>query len=560
MADSGINRVVRHIIQAARGRSGGELSDGQLLEWFLAARAEDAFEALVHRHGPMVLGVCRRVLGHVHDAEDAFQATFLILLRKGAGVWPRAKVGNWLYGVAYRIALKARAARGKRQSKEMPAEAATDMPAPPREPGRDWLPLLDRELHGLPAKYRIPIVLCDLQGKSQHDAARQLGWREGTLSGRLSRARVLLGRRLARRGFTITMAGLTAGLSAQAAVTGAVPPALSAATIKALGFTATKQAVAAGVISAQAAALSEGVLQTMLWNKIKAGVVVLLAAAVVTTGLGRSLYTASGQSQGPEGGAGAAPRVTKVEAPSRKAKELETKLAAAGSFAYKDRPLGEVLDDLRNKHGINIFVDTDATTKVVDAAGAEINSIPVSVVLKDVPLETALRYLMKSAKLGFVNQDGVVVVTSRDKAMIRKVYPVGALLGKDEDKNAVALMQAIINSIEPETWSFVSTGMPPPVLPVQAGPAPAGGGGIGGLGGIGGIGGLGQVGFGGGALGMMGAGPPQLQQPVLPVNSEGGAGQGGSIAYFPGTKSLVVRHSFEVHREIEELLSKLAEK
>jgi RNA polymerase sigma factor (sigma-70 family) len=547
MADSGINRVVRHIIQAARGRGGGELSDGQLLEWFLTARAEDAFAALVHRHGPMVLGVCRRVLGHVHDAEDAFQATFLILLRKGAGVWPRAKVGNWLYGVAYRIALKARAARGKRQSKEQPAEAAADTPAPPHEPGRDWLPLLDRELHGLPAKYRIPIVLCDLEGKSQHDAARQLGWREGTLSGRLSRARVLLGRRLARRGFTMTMAGLTAGLSTQAAATGAVPAALSAATIKALGFTATKQAVAAGVISAQAAALSEGVLQTMLWNKIKAGVVVLLAAAVVTTGLGRSLYTASGQSQGPEGGAGAAPRVTRVEAPSRNAKELEAKLQASGNFVYKEKLLGDVLDDLRKKHGINIFVDPVANENML------LTNLAVSVELKDVPLETALRYLVKFTKFGVVNQDGVLVVTTHDKAMIRKVYPVGALLGKDEDKNAVALMQAIINSIEPETWSFVSTGMLPPVIPVQVGPAPGVGGGIGGLG---------QIGLGGGAfgnLGMMGGGPPQPQQPILPVG-ESGAGQGGSIAYFPGTKSLVIRQSFEVHREIEELLSKLAER
>jgi hypothetical protein len=172
---------------------------------------------------------------------------------------------------------------------------------------------------------------------------------------------------------------------------------------------------------------------------------------------------------------------------------------------------------------------------------------------------------VKSAKLGFVNQDGVLVVTARDKAMIRKVYPVGALLGKDEDKNAVALMQAIINTVEPETWSLVSTGMVPPAANAvnlfQPGAAQ---GGLGALGVGGGIGGLGQLGMaGGGMFGMMGAGPPapQPQPPILPF-AEGvsPAGQGGSIAYFTGTKSLVIRQFFEVHREIEELLSKLAEK
>src|SRR3981081_1507359 len=113
MADKGMNRVVQHLLQMSRGRAGGDLPDSQLLECFLAGRDELAFEALVCRHGPMVLGVCRRVLAHEQDAEDAFQATFLVLLRKGSSIWPRAKVGNWLYGVAYRIALKARAGRTK---------------------------------------------------------------------------------------------------------------------------------------------------------------------------------------------------------------------------------------------------------------------------------------------------------------------------------------------------------------------------------------------------------------------------------------------------------------
>ena len=182
----------------------GGLSDGQLLDRFVERREGAVFEAIVRRHGPMVWGVCRRVLRDHHDAEDAFQATFLVLARKAASVMPREKLGNWLYGVAYQTAMKARAMRAKRRGRE---GQVPDMPEPMAAPDdlRDELAeSLDRELSRLPEKYRIPIVLCDLEGRTHKEAASQLGWPIGTVSSRLSRARSMLAKRLSRRGLSLS--------------------------------------------------------------------------------------------------------------------------------------------------------------------------------------------------------------------------------------------------------------------------------------------------------------------------------------------------------------------
>src|SRR5947209_6211982 len=174
----------------------GGATDGQLLEWFLATRQEAAFRAIVDRHGPVVMGVCRRVLGDAHDAEDAFQATFLVLVRKAAAVVPREFVANWLYGVACRTARKARVARARADAvKRRVYDRVTAMAGSPRTEDEVWhdlQPVLDEELRRLPDKYRAAVVLCDLEGKPRKDAAQQLGWPEGTLSGRLARARKLL--------------------------------------------------------------------------------------------------------------------------------------------------------------------------------------------------------------------------------------------------------------------------------------------------------------------------------------------------------------------------------
>jgi RNA polymerase sigma factor (sigma-70 family) len=157
--------------QVALGGDGGGLTDGQLLRAFLATHDEWAFEAFVRRHGPMVLGVCRRVLRNVHDAEDAFQAVFLVLIRKAASVAGREIVGDWLHGVAYRTALKARTAQARRRVKERHM-ARSEANAPDLSP--EWLALLDQELNGLPKKYRVPVILCDLEGRTHQEAARRV--------------------------------------------------------------------------------------------------------------------------------------------------------------------------------------------------------------------------------------------------------------------------------------------------------------------------------------------------------------------------------------------------
>src|SRR4051794_21714745 len=180
MATGQSNGVIRHLRRVALLPDGGGMTDAQLLECFLTARDEAAFAALVRRHGPMVLGVCRRVLRHDHDAEDAFQAAFLVLARRAATIRQRELLGNWLYGVAYRAALEVRARRRPRERQ------VSDMPEPRVADGADvgaeLRPVLDEELNRLPEKFRVAVVLCDLEGRTRREAARQLGIPEGTLS------------------------------------------------------------------------------------------------------------------------------------------------------------------------------------------------------------------------------------------------------------------------------------------------------------------------------------------------------------------------------------------
>src|SRR5262249_54392705 len=203
---SQLAQAPRHLLASSPGGGGAELDDGQLLERFVACRDEPAFEALVHRHGPMVLGVCQRLLGNHHDAEDAFQATFMVLAKKAATVRPRGMVGHWLYGVACRTALEARVAAARRRARGK-GYAMTRTPATPIE-WDDLRPVLDEELQRLPEKYRAAVVLCELEGKSRKEAARLLGIPEGTLSSRLATARRRLARRLARRGLDLSAAAL----------------------------------------------------------------------------------------------------------------------------------------------------------------------------------------------------------------------------------------------------------------------------------------------------------------------------------------------------------------
>ena len=292
MAISPLIEFLQSIRRAEFRRDEAGWTDGQLLEAYVRSREEAAFAALVHRHGPMVWGVCRRVLCDETDAEDAFQATFLVLVRKAASVVPREQIANWLYGVARQTAVKARAMAVKRKARE---KQVKDMPEPAVAEQNGWddlLPLLDRELSRLPDKYRTAIILCDLEGKSYKEASRQLGCPEGTLAARLARGRAMLAKHLARHRLGVTSGTLSAVLS-QSALAG-VPASVVSSTIEAAGLFAAGQ-TAAGAISVKVAYLTEGVLKTMLLSKLKIASVVLLTAAVLSGAAGLAYRTQAGE-------------------------------------------------------------------------------------------------------------------------------------------------------------------------------------------------------------------------------------------------------------------------
>jgi RNA polymerase sigma factor (sigma-70 family) len=257
-------------------------TDRELLERSLGRGDDAAFGTLLRRHGSMVWALCRRVLGDCPDAEDAFQATFLVLVRKGASLDRPELLGNWLYGVAWRTARKARAASARRRAREKPLE---DVAAPSTDvPWRELLPALDEEVSRLPDKYRAPIVLCYFRGKTYAEAARTLGLAEGTIASRLARARERLRRRLSRRGSAVSGGLVTAALSH-----GAAPAPPPSAVVSATSLAARSLAPGAalgGAISANVISLTEGVLQSMFIANLKIMAGAALALGILGTGTG----------------------------------------------------------------------------------------------------------------------------------------------------------------------------------------------------------------------------------------------------------------------------------
>ena len=261
-----------------------DVADEQLLQRFIADRDEIAFAGLVRRHGSMVFGVCRRVLGNLHDSEDVFQATFLVLAEKARSVVNREALASWLYKVAYRIALKARTRNARRRQKEKQVDVMPH-PATTAPAVQDWEALLDEELHRLPEKYRVPLILCDLEGRSGKEAERQLRLPPGTLSSRLSKARRMLAERLTRRGLTLA-AVLTAAIAESA-----VPPAPSGATVNGAKLVAAGQLTA---ISSSVTTLMKIGAKAMFLAKLKATVATLMVVTVLGGGL---VYSGSGGGQ-----------------------------------------------------------------------------------------------------------------------------------------------------------------------------------------------------------------------------------------------------------------------
>jgi RNA polymerase sigma factor (sigma-70 family) len=276
--------VVQHLRRSALLRGGAEQTDRQLLEAFLRDRDGPALEALVRRHAPMVWGVCRRGLTH-HDAEDAFQATFLVLFRKAATIRSRELLPNWLYRVACQTARKARQVAAKQHARERQVRV---LPEPPVEPhgggvGSELSAVLDEELSRLPGKYRIAVVLCDVEGRTRHDAAQQLRLPEGTVASRLTRGRALLAKRLLRRGLSVSATALAAAELQQAA-SGAVAAALLSRTSTALSLLAAGKAVPAGLFSPGVGPLAEDVLHALTVAKQKTAAAWIVLAALVLAG------------------------------------------------------------------------------------------------------------------------------------------------------------------------------------------------------------------------------------------------------------------------------------
>lgn len=247
-------------------------TDAELLDRFVRHQDLAAFEGLLRRHGPMVYRVCQRILQHASDAEDAFQATFVVLVKKAATIGRPELVGGWLHGVAQRIAMKARTQAARRQQREQPLHEPV---APPnREAGwREVSPILDEELNQLPDQYRTPLVLCYLEGKTNDQAADQLGWTRGKVAGNSARGRDLLRKRLARRGLSLTSAALGGLLLQQTSQAAAMPAALAGVAL---------QTAATGASAAPAAALAEGI--SMSAGMSAKWVAVALVATTVAAG------------------------------------------------------------------------------------------------------------------------------------------------------------------------------------------------------------------------------------------------------------------------------------
>jgi RNA polymerase sigma factor (sigma-70 family) len=276
-----MNRLTEHLRRSVLHDGAGR-TDGQLLDSFIQHKDKAALAALVRRHGPMVWGVCSRMLRSHQDAEDAFQATFLVLVQKAATLPDRERVGNWLYGVAHQTAVRVRALAARRGVRERQVAVMPELTSAERSVWDDLKPILDEELARLPEKYRALIVLCQLEGKTLKEVARQLALPQGTVASRLATARAMLARRLSRRGVVVSGVLLGAVVSPPAA--SACVPVVSS-TIKTATLVAAGQGVA-GAVSPTVAALVTGVTQAMFRSKVKSVLAVALIVGLALSGGG----------------------------------------------------------------------------------------------------------------------------------------------------------------------------------------------------------------------------------------------------------------------------------
>jgi RNA polymerase sigma factor (sigma-70 family) len=303
-------------------------TDAHLLERFVTLRDEAAFELLVWRYGPLVLNVCRRVLRHPHDAEDAFQATFLTLVRKASSIGKYTSVSSWLYKVAYRIALQARRSEASQKNRER--QAARPAVALPEEPlDTDLHAALAEEVSRLPEKYRAAVVLCYFLGKTHEEAARRLGCPKGTVAVRLMRARDRLRGRLERRGLTLSAGMVAAALAEREAV--AISDQLVQNTLRSVLLLAAGRGLVAGGVSLRVIALLEGAVKAMWWTQVKLAAGTVLVLASLGAGGGWIAFQAAGDEPAVKQEKAVTqkeekPAKTKADDPKAHSKQLEAAL------------------------------------------------------------------------------------------------------------------------------------------------------------------------------------------------------------------------------------------
>lgn len=497
-------RLARHLGGLLQPADAG--GDADLLGRFVADRDEAAFTVLVHRHGPMVIGVCRRILRDSHAADDAFQATFLVLARRAGSLRRRSLLANWLYGVAYRTALEARRAGAVRRAKETRAAAMKEWTVGPAEGTPDLHEALDRELAALPDVYRTAVVLCDLEGLPRAEAATRLGWTEGTLSGRLARARALLARRLAKYGLS------AAGVAVAA---DGIAPALVESTARAAVLTMIGHSVA-GVVPAAAVELSQGVMKAMFVTKLKGLVaVVMVAGAVAWTGAAGHLpEAAAGPQDQPKAKKARDSEADRIAQLERERDELRKQLAElrdrlltmekenarAREEGQAARAQAEVAlaaeraareQETRAQRNVRDFLNqatlpSPAVAPPLSAPVPAGNRIPA----QPIPTSNTPRLSNPVAapqSLPTPAPHSQIIPPSEPPPTVLRVYPVEDLAA--DEKQAEAVVRIIQATVEPRTW--------------------------------------------------------QMQ------------GGEGVIEYFGAKKMLVVRQSAEVHRRLEELLTLL---
>lgn len=356
MATANLNGFLHSLTRGMLAEALREQSDRELVEEFLSRQDEAIFEVLIRRHGPMVYRVCWRVLQQTQEAEDAFQATFLLLAQKLRSVRKLDSLASWLHGVARRVALKAQARLATRRRYEQRAA----LPQATLSDEITWSELrtvLDTELGRLPEKWRLPLILTYLEGRTQDDAARQLCWSKNTFRRRLDEARAALGRRLSWRGVGLP-AAFSATLLSECVASAALPARLVSTTVAAAACGAAAPAVATGIVSADVAALTEAVLRGMLLTRLKIATTVLLALSILGTSAGVLAHHVLAEPAQPRQEQFAEPvdRQEQVAEPVHPVEEVRKPVDAV-----------KAADKVRTKAGVLASVDSEQNTITVSA-------------------------------------------------------------------------------------------------------------------------------------------------------------------------------------------------